>query len=132
MRRYLVIQAVAILLWEVQNHPKSEARNPQPQILNPKPTLIPKPYALNPEASYPTQLLPRFPPFWQAEADAQRGAAAAAEALRREEATKWLQREELYLNPKIMRNNSPKPIIIALRAIILWTFGVQVGLGVKV
>ena len=32
------------------------------------------------------------------------------------------------LNPKSMQNNSPKPIIIAIKASILPTFGVQVGL----
>ena len=31
-----------------------------------------------------------------------------------------------YLNPKSMQNNSPKPIITAIRAIVLHTFGVQV------
>ena len=33
----------------------------------------------------------------------------------------------LCLNPKSMPNSSPKPIIIAIKAIILHTFGVQVG-----
>ena len=31
------------------------------------------------------------------------------------------------LNPKSMQNNSPKPIIAAIKAILLRTFGVQVG-----
>ena len=35
-----------------------------------------------------------------------------------------------YLNPKSMQNNSPKPIIIAMKAIMLHTFGAQVGLKV--
>ena len=34
---------------------------------------------------------------------------------------------EAYLNPKSMYNNSPKPIITDIKAIILHTFGVQVG-----
>ena len=32
-------------------------------------------------------------------------------------------------NPKSMQNNSPKPIIIAIKAIILHTFGAQVDLN---
>ena len=32
------------------------------------------------------------------------------------------------LNPKSMQNNSPKPKITAIKAILLHTFGVQVGL----
>ena len=32
-----------------------------------------------------------------------------------------------YLNPKSMQSNSTKPKIIAIKAIILHTFGVQVG-----
>ena len=35
----------------------------------------------------------------------------------------------MYLNPKSMQNNSPKPIITAIKAMILHTFGVQVELG---
>ena len=31
-----------------------------------------------------------------------------------------------YLNPKSMQNNSPKPKILAINAIILHTFGAQV------
>ena len=34
--------------------------------------------------------------------------------------------EGIYLNPKSMYNNSPKPMIAAIKAIILHTFGVQV------
>ena len=33
----------------------------------------------------------------------------------------------MYLNLKSMSNNSPKPRIIDIKAIILHTFGVQVG-----
>ena len=33
---------------------------------------------------------------------------------------------ERYLNPQNMYNNSPKPPIIAIKAIILHTFGAQV------
>ena len=33
----------------------------------------------------------------------------------------------VYLDPKSMQNNSPQPIKTALKAIILHTFGVQVG-----
>ena len=35
----------------------------------------------------------------------------------------------VYLNPKHMQNHGPKPMIKAIGAIILHTFGVQVGLG---
>ena len=41
---------------------------------------------------------------------------------------------KVYLDPKSMYNHSPKPIITAIKAIILHTFGVQVGvqgLGVQ-
>ena len=40
----------------------------------------------------------------------------------------YMESESLgdYLNPKSMQNNSPKPIITAIKAIILHTFGVQV------
>ena len=34
---------------------------------------------------------------------------------------------KVHLNPKSMQNNSPKPIITAIKAIILHTFGVQEG-----
>ena len=34
---------------------------------------------------------------------------------------------EVYLNPRSMQNDSPKPRITAIRAIILHTFGVWVG-----
>ena len=33
----------------------------------------------------------------------------------------------VYPNPKIVQNNGPKPLTIAIKAIILHTFGVQVG-----
>ena len=36
-----------------------------------------------------------------------------------------------YLDPKSMQNNSPKPIITTIKAIILRTLGVQVGLTWK-
>ena len=39
----------------------------------------------------------------------------------------WLR---VYLNPKSIQHNSPKPIIMAIKAIILPTFGVQVVLRV--
>ena len=37
-----------------------------------------------------------------------------------------------YLDPKSMQNNSPKPMIISINAIIFPTFGVQVGMRVRV
>ena len=37
----------------------------------------------------------------------------------------------VYLDPKSRKNHSPKPIITAIKAIILHTFGVQVGLRVE-
>ena len=42
----------------------------------------------------------------------------------------WSLGPWLYLNPKSMQNNSPEPIITAIKAIILHTFGVQVILAV--
>ena len=37
----------------------------------------------------------------------------------------------VYLNPKSMYNNSPKLVIMVIRAIILHTFGVHVGFRVE-
>ena len=42
---------------------------------------------------------------------------------RRQDHGSALQNVSDYLNPKSMQNNSPKPIIIGIKAIILHTFG---------
>ena len=48
------------------------------------------------------------------------------------EAGCWVVGFRVYLNPKSMYNNSPKHVIIAIKAIILHIFGVQVGFRVGV